>query len=166
MSHGLMLGCRGFSGVPRAADIECNIRSTFHVVRRTGNRQLQGGDRHLKFNGLAGAQGFSIVRHCRKGFYASSISVSSARTPSTHSRLGTASEEEVAMAHRLATLATCNLDQWAMDFEGNLSRVITSIEEAKKRGARYRVSMGIMQVEMNRTLSDIIKNCMSHVNCH
>jgi hypothetical protein len=39
---------------------------------------------------------------------------------------------------RLATLATCNLNQWALDFGGNLQRVIESIEEAKKRGARYR----------------------------
>lgn len=43
------------------------------------------------------------------------------------------------MAHRIATLATCNLDQWAMDFQGNLERVIASIVEAKRRGARYRV---------------------------
>jgi hypothetical protein len=124
---------------------------------------LEGDDRHLKSSGLAGAQGFSIVRHCQKGFYTNSISVSSARTPSTDSRLGFASEQEFAMAHRIATLATCNLDQWAMDFEGNLSRVITSIEEAKKRGARYRVSMGITHVEMSRTLSDIVENYISNV---
>lgn len=46
------------------------------------------------------------------------------------------------MAHRIATLATCNLDQWAMDFQGNLNRVIKSIVEAKQRGARYRVRHG------------------------
>jgi hypothetical protein len=40
---------------------------------------------------------------------------------------------------RIAKLATCNLDQWAMDFEGNLNRIIRSIEEAKKSGASYRV---------------------------
>lgn len=40
---------------------------------------------------------------------------------------------------RLATLATCNLGQWAMDFQGNLQRIILSIEEARRRGARYRV---------------------------
>lgn len=43
------------------------------------------------------------------------------------------------MSRRLATLATCNLNQWAMDFEGNLKRIKMSIEEAKKQGARYRV---------------------------
>eukprot|EP00898_Chlorokybus_atmophyticus_P003430 jgi/Chlat1/4088/Chrsp26S04007 len=40
---------------------------------------------------------------------------------------------------RQVTLATCNLNQWAMDFEGNLARVKASIEEAKRRGASYRV---------------------------
>ncbi|CAL8465594.1 g5130 [Coccomyxa elongata] len=39
---------------------------------------------------------------------------------------------------RLATLATCNLNQWALDFGGNLQRVIDSIAEAKRQGARYR----------------------------
>ena len=43
------------------------------------------------------------------------------------------------MRHRLATLATCNLNQWAMDFDGNLQRIVASIEEAKRQGARYRV---------------------------
>ncbi|KAK9815368.1 hypothetical protein WJX72_002356 [[Myrmecia] bisecta] len=43
------------------------------------------------------------------------------------------------MRHRLVTLATCNLNQFAMDFQGNLRRVILSIEEAKQRGATYRV---------------------------
>mmetsp|Transcript_23328 Transcript_23328/g.59695 ORF Transcript_23328/g.59695 Transcript_23328/m.59695 type:complete len:726 (-) Transcript_23328:433-2610(-) len=43
------------------------------------------------------------------------------------------------MSRRLATLATCNLNQWAMDFEGNLERIKQSIEEARKQGARYRV---------------------------
>ena len=41
-------------------------------------------------------------------------------------------------SRRLATLATCNLNQWALDFGGNLDRVIASIKEAKRRGARYR----------------------------
>ncbi|CAI5936085.1 unnamed protein product [Closterium sp. NIES-65] len=40
---------------------------------------------------------------------------------------------------RLATLATCALNQWAMDFEGNTNRIIASIREAKARGASYRI---------------------------
>ena len=38
-----------------------------------------------------------------------------------------------------ATLATCNLNQWALDFEGNCDRIIESIALAKKAGAKYRL---------------------------
>ncbi|XP_014665788.1 PREDICTED: glutamine-dependent NAD(+) synthetase-like [Priapulus caudatus] len=40
---------------------------------------------------------------------------------------------------RNVTLATCVLNQWAMDFDGNLKRIIKSIEEAKAKGASYRL---------------------------
>lgn len=36
-------------------------------------------------------------------------------------------------------LATCNLNQWALDFDGNLHRTMESIRIAKSRGARYRL---------------------------
>ena len=39
----------------------------------------------------------------------------------------------------LVTLATCNLNQWALDFEGNLARTAQSIRVAKDRGATYRL---------------------------
>eukprot|EP00794_Sanderia_malayensis_P011791 gene11791-13011_t len=42
------------------------------------------------------------------------------------------------MGHK-ATLATCTLNQWAMDFEGNKERIIKSIKESKIKGARYRL---------------------------
>ena len=48
------------------------------------------------------------------------------------------------MSHRLITLSTCNLDQWAMDFEGNLRRVKESIQIAKDRGATYRVCHSLL----------------------
>ncbi len=38
-----------------------------------------------------------------------------------------------------ATLATCNLNQWALDFDGNCDRIIESIIQAKEKGARYRL---------------------------
>lgn len=41
------------------------------------------------------------------------------------------------MSH-LVTVATCNLNQWAMDFEGNRDRIIESIRVAKQRGASFR----------------------------
>ncbi|XP_042528514.1 glutamine-dependent NAD(+) synthetase isoform X1 [Dipodomys spectabilis] len=40
---------------------------------------------------------------------------------------------------RKVTVATCALNQWALDFEGNLQRILRSIEIAKNKGARYRL---------------------------
>ncbi|ABN64804.2 glutamine-dependent NAD(+) synthetase [Scheffersomyces stipitis CBS 6054] len=42
------------------------------------------------------------------------------------------------MGHYI-TIATCNLNQWALDFEGNRDRILESIKEAKRQGARLRV---------------------------
>lgn len=41
------------------------------------------------------------------------------------------------MVH-LVTLATCALNQWSLDFEGNRDRIIESIRQAKKQGAIFR----------------------------
>lgn len=41
--------------------------------------------------------------------------------------------------HNLITVATCNLNQWALDFNGNLSRILQSCLEAKDQGASYRL---------------------------
>ncbi|KAM3876874.1 glutamine-dependent NAD(+) synthetase [Diretmus argenteus] len=40
---------------------------------------------------------------------------------------------------RKVTLAACSLNQWALDFEGNLERILKSIELAKAQGAKYRL---------------------------
>uniref|UniRef100_A0A669E6E6 Glutamine-dependent NAD(+) synthetase n=1 Tax=Oreochromis niloticus TaxID=8128 RepID=A0A669E6E6_ORENI len=40
---------------------------------------------------------------------------------------------------RKVTVATCSLNQWALDFEGNCERILRSIEEAKAHGAKYRL---------------------------
>lgn len=37
------------------------------------------------------------------------------------------------------TVATCNLNQWALDFDGNLKRTLQSCDEAKAAGASYRL---------------------------
>lgn len=42
------------------------------------------------------------------------------------------------MGH-LVVLATCSLNQWALDFDGNCRRIIESIQVAKKRCAKMRV---------------------------
>ena len=39
---------------------------------------------------------------------------------------------------RKVTVAVCTLNQWALDFDGNLERILTSVEKAKKAGALYR----------------------------
>ena len=39
----------------------------------------------------------------------------------------------------LVTVATCSLNQWALDFHGNTRRIAESIRLAKAAGARYRV---------------------------
>ncbi|KAF9429455.1 glutamine-dependent NAD(+) synthetase [Entomortierella beljakovae] len=40
---------------------------------------------------------------------------------------------------RLITVATCSLNQWALDFKGNLARTLESIRIAKERGATLRI---------------------------
>lgn len=40
---------------------------------------------------------------------------------------------------RLVTVATCSLNQWSLDYEGNYERILKSIEVAKERGATLRV---------------------------
>ncbi|XP_077420957.1 glutamine-dependent NAD(+) synthetase [Vanacampus margaritifer] len=40
---------------------------------------------------------------------------------------------------RKVTLATCSLDQWALEFDGNFERILKSIEIAKENGAKYRL---------------------------
>lgn len=39
----------------------------------------------------------------------------------------------------LVTVAACNLNQWALDFDGNLERILASCVEAKRLGASYRL---------------------------
>jgi len=36
-------------------------------------------------------------------------------------------------------VATCNLNQWALDFDGNLERIYQSCQLAKEHGASYRL---------------------------
>ncbi|ESO04999.1 hypothetical protein HELRODRAFT_191543 [Helobdella robusta] len=40
---------------------------------------------------------------------------------------------------RKVVLATCSLNQWAMDFDNNLKNILKSIELAKMKGAKYRL---------------------------
>ncbi|EDO33760.1 predicted protein [Nematostella vectensis] len=40
---------------------------------------------------------------------------------------------------RKVTLAVCTINQWALDFDGNLKRILQSIQLAKAKGASYRL---------------------------
>ena len=43
------------------------------------------------------------------------------------------------MESRFITVATCNLNQWALDFDGNCQRVLESCRQAKAAGASFRL---------------------------
>ena len=45
---------------------------------------------------------------------------------------------------RAVKLATCSLNQWAMDFEGNLTRTKESIRQARDAGATFRAGAGAL----------------------
>ncbi len=40
---------------------------------------------------------------------------------------------------QLVKLATCNLNQWALDFDGNLQRIKDSILQAKSQNCKFRL---------------------------
>jgi predicted amidohydrolase len=54
---------------------------------------------------------------------------------------------------RSMVVATCSLNQWALDWEGNLARVKQSILIAKSRGARLRVGPELEVSEPSHLLS-------------
>jgi len=45
----------------------------------------------------------------------------------------------VTMRGNIITVATCNLNQWALDFTGNVERILQSCVEAREAGASYRL---------------------------
>ncbi len=55
----------------------------------------------------------------------------------------------------LVTLSTCNLNQWALDFEGNTNRIVASIHEAKKQGAKLRVGPELVRARWHRTAIEL-----------
>ena len=66
----------------------------------------------------------------------------------------------------LVTLATCNLNQWAMDFDGNLARIAESIRTAKARGASYRLGPELeIPATAARTTSTRATRCCTRGRC-
>jgi len=53
--------------------------------------------------------------------------------------ISSSSSTSTAIQNNKVKLATCNLNQWALDFDGNLTRIIESIKKAKALGATYRL---------------------------
>ncbi|PGH12189.1 hypothetical protein AJ80_06809 [Polytolypa hystricis UAMH7299] len=52
----------------------------------------------------------------------------------------------------LVTVATCNLNQWALDFEGNTQRIVESIHRAKEAGAGLRILLDIGMPVQHRNI--------------
>ena len=74
----------------------------------------------------------------RRAARAASIlhTLSPCRTPCEHA---TAAAPHPSHSHPRRTVATCSLNQWALDFDGNRERILASIAEARRRGATLRV---------------------------
>lgn len=43
------------------------------------------------------------------------------------------------MSPPIAIVATCSLNQWVLDFEGNKCRILESVKIAKEKGCKYRL---------------------------
>ena len=56
---------------------------------------------------------------------------------------------------RVARVATCNLNQWALDFDGNLQRILSSIEKAKAAGECPEVTIVLYGTVVSKGLPSI-----------
>lgn len=68
---------------------------------------------------------------------------------------------------RKVTVASATLNQWALDFEGNLDRILQSILDAKEMGATFRTGpeLEIWLVLLNNILyikTSQLKYCSAH----
>jgi hypothetical protein len=59
---------------------------------------------------------------------------------------------------RTTVVAACSLNQWALDWEGNVARIKESILVAKSRGAKLRVGP---ELEVSITFRDSLWHCSS-----
>jgi NAD+ synthase (glutamine-hydrolysing) len=60
------------------------------------------------------------------------------KTPS-HQQSTVFNAATILPASTTVKVATCNLNQWALDFDGNLARIAESIRQAKDQGCKYRL---------------------------
>ena len=64
---------------------------------------------------------------------------------------------------RLMHVATCALNQWALDFTGNKDRIVESIRVAKSRGAKLRVGP---ELEISGYVSSILVTLLDASYAH
>lgn len=66
------------------------------------------------------------------------------------------------------TLATCSLNQWALDFDGNRDRILESIQIAKEKGASLRVGpeLEIPWVKMEEDESHFLRGLTDWSSSH
>ncbi|PSK55366.1 Glutamine-dependent NAD(+) synthetase [Elsinoe australis] len=77
---------------------------------------------------------------------------------------------------RLATIATCQLNQWVLDFDGNRERIIKAIVEAKKTGAKlvltpelcipgYGLLDHFLELDVYTHSWEVVAGILSHPEC-
>ncbi|KAF2842686.1 glutamine-dependent NAD(+) synthetase [Patellaria atrata CBS 101060] len=77
---------------------------------------------------------------------------------------------------QLVKLATCQLNQWVLDFEGNAARIIESIKHAKEQGATFRLGPELeitgygcldhfLENDTYDHSWDMIERIITHPNC-
>ena len=67
------------------------------------------------------------------------------------------------MGHKVV-VAVSTLNQWALDFEGNLERILASIGEAKERGARWVATGQRGRSIMKKSKLDRVTSMSTRVN--
>ena len=67
------------------------------------------------------------------------------------------------MGHKVV-VAVSTLNQWALDFEGNLERILASIGEAKERGARWVATGQKERSIMKKSKLDRVTSMSTQVN--
>ncbi|KAI9883270.1 MAG: glutamine-dependent NAD(+) synthetase [Watsoniomyces obsoletus] len=77
---------------------------------------------------------------------------------------------------QLITVATCSLNQWALDFDGNKDRIIESIRQAKSAGASLRVGPELeitgygcldhfLELDLYDHSWEVLKDILAHEAC-
>jgi len=85
-------------------------------------------------------------------------------------------EQYLVTMGRLATIATCQLNQWVLDFDGNRDRIIEAIVEAKNRDAKliltpelcipgYGLLDHFLELDVYTHSWEVVAEIISHPKC-